>query len=108
MGYYSDFHYEEEGHEGFSETVLKFLEDNKDVNDGYDCILYTLEGESTKFYEYKDTMIELSKEFCDREFMVHRNGEGNEDIERSYFQNGKSVHYTPELLWPDFNPKDLK
>ena len=52
-------------------------------------------------------MYEFSKAFPEALIEVHYSNGYIEDEERDYWQNGKRTGYTPDIVWPEFNPNDL-
>ena len=52
-------------------------------------------------------LIDLSTEFPEALIEVDYSNGYTEDESRDYFQNGKMTTYTPEIVWPEFNPNDL-
>lgn len=52
-------------------------------------------------------LLDLSREFPEALIRVHYSNGYVDDESCDYFQNGKMATYTPELVWPEFNPNDL-
>lgn len=56
---------------------------------------------------YEDMAI-ISAQFPDTIIVISGEGEDSNDLWRAYFQNGKSVCYRAEIVYPPFNPEDLE
>lgn len=65
-------------------------------------------GESIKWYDCEENMIELSLLYPNHLFIVNGEGENYDDVWRHYFKDGKGAKYKAEVVFPEFNPNDLK
>jgi hypothetical protein len=61
-----------------------------------------------KWYTSKHDMNELSKKYPSVTFLLSGVGEDHPDIWKYYVKNGKSVSHKAEVIFPEFNPKDLE
>ena len=104
MGYYTDYYLEidPEPNENLLNYVMKYW--NKPLSD----ILENNVDMETKWYEHDDDMLNLSAEFPDFVFILDGEGEGKDDVWRSFYKNGK--HYTWKLKYtmPEFEESKLK
>lgn len=62
-------------------------------------------GESCKWYEWKEDMIKLSKQFPEVCFKLHGEGEENGDIWDAYFLKGKSQVKKAKIILDECDPK---
>lgn len=60
----------------------------------YGCL-----GDSLKWYNHRDDMIDLSKEFPDVIFMLEGEGEERDDNWRLYVQNGEWEEVYATIVW---------
>ncbi len=92
MGYYSSFDLEIEGNISSSEkkAIIQKLHESFPVSE----YAFDENGESqetVKWYDMKINMIEFSKDYPTLLFIVTREGEGQADVTKYWFRNGKSV-----------------
>lgn len=64
--------------------------------------------DSMKWYDHIRDMEEVSRQFPDVTIMLHGEGEENGDMWNAYFKNGKHAIYRAEIIYPEFNPDDLR
>jgi hypothetical protein len=64
--------------------------------------------ESCKWYNHEDNMIELSEIFQNVLFQVDGDGEGSDDLWRTYYMNGKSQSVEVKTVYGKPNMKKLK
>jgi hypothetical protein len=64
-------------------------------------------GIGAKWYEYKDNMKEISKQYKDVLFTVDGCGEESGDIWKAYFKNGKCKRSEPTIIFSEFNEDEL-
>jgi hypothetical protein len=108
MGYYSYYTFWIEDVPGDykplteDKEIMSFIE----KNNGYGELLYAIDNEC-KFYEYHDTMKNLSTIFPDKLFRVYREGEESADLEESFYKNNKMVSYIAKVIFPQFNIADM-
>ena len=61
-----------------------------------------------KWYKCGEQMKTISAKYPDVLFTLRGYGEEDGDIWQSYFYDGKSVTYRPEITFPEFNEDNLK
>ena len=114
MGYYSYFRFNTIDENKWTKElemevdVIKFLNDNKDEYDGYEDMLYAIDGDHCKFYNVSEVMNKLSKEFPDKIFMIDREGEEYGDVERIYYKNGYMQSTQAILSYEPYDKTKLK
>ena len=64
-------------------------------------------GEETKWYDHKKDMTELSRRFPEILFKIHCRGEDSDEW-INYFMNGKSTTCHGEVVFEEFDLKNLK
>jgi hypothetical protein len=82
MGYYSNYELlvDQEKNEWFENEIFRFCNERGE---------FAHFDESTKWYTFKEDMVELSKIYKDNLFKISRFGEEPRDIEDVYFKDGK-------------------
>ena len=105
MGYYSyiEIHSDSDEHE---EIIKSFRQYSQDAE-------YCLEEngygvESAKWHELESDLRWLSKSYPNVMFHCYRNGEESEDFEKIYATGGKLQSVYGEVVYPEFNRKELK
>jgi len=69
-----------------------------------------MEGIESKWYDYKDDMLLLSKQHPDHLFILDGYGEDNWDIWRAFYKNGKTYTWrlNKVILLPEFDESLMK
>ena len=108
MGYQTDFILTTD--EYLDEEIVKKIGDRLDEISTYrfeesdgDFYLY-----NAKWYDSHEDMLELSKEFPEYVFQLDGNGEGNDDVWRQYYKDGKSQNANARVIYDDFDESRLK
>lgn len=93
MGYCSRFEY-----------IIKGKIENFNMNDAINQYFKEIHGEdfdpfveNCKWYDHVQDMINFSKLYPEILFIIKRTGEGEEDIEKLYYNNGKCVRVYAEI-----------
>lgn len=130
MGYYTryDLSVEESTHK--AKDIITYMKRRLDENDWFYAFEYDLNklfndyhkdskydndttfyldcDDECKWYDHKEQMLELSKQFPDTLFELHGIGEENEDVWNKYFKNGKMQACYAELVIPPYDENELK
>ena len=101
MGYYSNFELfvDSEKNGWFNEEVFRFCRDRGE---------FAHFDESTKWYTFKEDMIDFSKIYRDNLFSILRAGEDYWDIEKVYFKNGKYLVRKAEIVFETFDEDKME
>lgn len=62
-----------------------------------------MDGESVKWYDHDEDMLELSKKWPGVVFILDGDGEDTGDIWRSFYNNGKTYQWRPKIDRPKFS-----
>lgn len=101
MGYYSYYLLEAEGEN--EEAFYNDMQEDIVVLDNYSTLRDVVEYEdmayndSCKWYDFKEDMEKISKEYPNTLFTIYRSGEETSDMERVYFRNGKFEADIPQI-----------
>lgn len=76
-------------------------------NEKENAIYYSAINEVNYGLDRTGEVTELSRKFPGQLFEVNGSGEDGAQY-REYYQNGKRAWYAPTLVWPEFDPADLK
>lgn len=64
--------------------------------------------EPMKWYSYIEDMKQISAQFPNAIIKIHGEGEDNGDLWNAYFKNGKAIVYSAQIIYPEFDKKDLQ
>lgn len=78
----------------------------KDVE--FSCIDDVIAQDEEKWYDFREDIQEISKQFPDALIYIHGEGEDKHDMWDAYFKNGKSVRYMAQITYPEFDARDLE
>lgn len=110
MGYYTDFQldYELTRDPGYPEPDTAAIQAALEEISGYgwDEWADTLMLSNAKWYEEKDHMYSLSKQFPQVIFHLHGEGENSDDVWEEHWQNGCVQTCVAEF--PPFDPKKMQ
>ena len=79
------------GYEGFTDTI-------------YEGYMYVLD--ESKWYKWKENLVEFTKKIPDMLVEIYAEGEENEDIWKARFLNGKMERQDAKIMVPEF--KEIK
>ena len=95
MGYYTDY------------TITTDKAIPEDFDEKFEQItdysIYDMELLNVKWYDHKDDMLKISKEYPDILFTVDGDGEDQGDVWREYYKNGRMQRVEPKVIWPEFD-----
>ena len=102
MGYYTQYTLKVEGNNPTLEEVAKII-------DGEWMLSYLMGRDTTKWYEYRNDMLQISALYPNVLFTLHGVGEEEGDEWVEYYKNGKHQREVREE-WspPEFNPDTLE
>lgn len=110
MGYYTQYNgsvISGADEKDVAAAINKLPEFNyKDVE--FSCIDDVIAQDEEKWYDFREDMQEISKQFPDALIYIHGEGEDKHDMWDAYFKNGKSVVYMAQITYPEFDTKDLE
>lgn len=65
-------------------------------------------GANGKWSDHDKDMMEVSKKHPDYVFTLYGSGEGDSDIWKSFYKNGRMYTWRPEISYPPFDEEQLK
>ena len=74
----------------------------------FDCKAFEMFCHKAKWYEHDLDMADQSKKFPDVIFRLECKGEERDALWEVYYQNGKKAVCEAKVIFPTFNPDDLK
>jgi hypothetical protein len=111
MGYYTCFSLSLSTVDGTEiENDTDIIADFKERCEYADCALDFQGGcnEPQKWYDCDDDLKEFSKNYPEVLFVMHGEGDGNEDLWNLYVLNGKAQYAGAEITYPEFDPALLE
>jgi len=99
--YIKNLNSEQSNIDGYSSDYMYQFDEYDDGGDG------TYHGYSWKWYDHDDDLLKLSLKFPDVLFILDGEDEEGGDIWRSYYKNGKTKRLDAEIVFPDYDPKEL-
>lgn len=105
MGYYTHHKVSWEPN-NFQDIYLERLAEISQYNIDH----FTGEGDSCKWHEREENMLQLSKEFLDIKFRVDGDGDGSNDIWVKWYHAGKLTGEwsAPQIIIPEgFDPPEI-
>lgn len=89
-------------------TAINKLPEFNYKNIEFSCIDDVIAEDEEKWYDFREDMQEISKQFPDALIYIHGEGEDRRDMWDAYFKNGKSVVYMAQITYPEFDVRDLE
>ena len=69
---------------------------------------HLFDGDTHKWYDYDENMLEISRKYPDLLFILSGEGEESGDLWRNYYKNGKSQRCNAVITYGEFDPVLLK
>lgn len=87
------------------EIVGRLIDANEEMS--YALLSDGSRNESSRWYDYKDDMIALSKRLPDVLFTLSGEGQENDDMWREYYLGGKCQRAEAQITFDEFDPEKL-